>query len=156
MKQTTVRPAQASDIKALMRMAESFHAASPCNGLIEFDPVSMANTFRTLATEPRACLLVAEVDGDVCAMVAGVLAGHYVNESHLVAQELFWWADEEARGSSAGPRLLSAFEDWARDEGASTVIMASTSTLTPEKLARYYERKGYRPVDVNYAKNLEV
>ena len=156
MDRIVIRPAHASDLPALMDMAADFYAASPCTDIIEFDPVSMSNTFRRLATTSSACLLVGQVDGEAMAMIAGALSEHYLNSKHIIAQELFWWSDPRARGTGAAIRLLQGFEDWAREQGAGTVIMASTSTLAPQKLARLYARRGYKSVDVNYAKRLEV
>jgi GNAT superfamily N-acetyltransferase len=150
-----VRPAEPDDLPALMRMAQDFHAASPCAPYIQFCPASMADTFHRLAVNDEACLLVGEVGGEVLGMIAGVATPHYVNAVHTTTQELFWWVDPAARHTRVGLRLLQAFEDWARAVGSRTLFMASTATLTPDKLARFYRRKGYGAVDVNYAKNLE-
>lgn len=150
-----VRPARPEDLPALLRMLRAFHAASPCIDYIPFCHVSMVETAIRLSTDPKSCFLVGEVESEVHAMIAGVSSPHYVNAAHFTAHELFWWVDPEARSTRVGVRLLEAFEDWAKSIGSSTLFMASTVTLTPEKLARFYRRKGYDAVDVNYAKNLE-
>lgn len=150
-----VRPAEPDDLPALMRMTEQFHAASPCATYIPFCPASMAGTLHHLAVGDDCCLLVGEIDAEVQGVIAGVASPHYVNAAHKTTHELFWWVDPAARHTRMGLRLLQAFEDWARSVGAGTLFMASTATLEPEKLARFYQRKGYGAVDVNYAKNLE-
>lgn len=150
-----VRPAEPDDLPALMRMTEQFHAASPCAAYIPFCPASMADTIHRLAVEDTSCMLVGEVSGEVLGMIAGVSSPHYVNAAHTTTHELFWWVDPAARHTRLGLRMLQAFEDWAKRIGSGTLFMASTATLTPDKLARLYERKGYGAVDVNYAKNLE-
>lgn len=150
-----VRPAEPDDLPALMRMTQEFHAASPCSTYIPFCPASMADTLHRLAVSDSSCLLVGAVGGDVQGMIAGVASPHYVNAAHTTTHELFWWVDPKARHTRLGLRLLQAFEDWAKQMGSGTLFMASTATLTPDKLARFYQRKGYGAVDVNYAKNLE-
>lgn len=150
-----VRPAEPDDLPALMRMTQDFHAASPCASYVPFCPASMADTLHRLAVNDESCLLVGEVGGEVLGVIAGVASPHYVNAAHTTTQELFWWVDPAARHTRVGLRLLQAFEDWAKQVGANTLFMASTATLTPDKLARFYQRKGYGAVDVNYAKNLE-
>jgi GNAT superfamily N-acetyltransferase len=150
-----VRPAEPDDLPALMRMAEQFHTASPCAAYIPFCPASMADTFHRLAVGETSCLLVGDVGGEVLGMIAGVASPHYVNAAHTTTHELFWWVDPAARHTRTALRLLQAFEDWAMAIGSSTLFMASPATMTPDKLARFYERKGYGAVDVNYAKNLE-
>lgn len=150
-----VRPAEPDDLPALMRMAEQFHAASPCASYVPFCPASMADTFHRLAVGDSSCLLVGQNGGKVQGMIAGVASPHYVNAAHTTTHELFWWVDPAARHTRIGLRLLQAFEDWAKQAGSATLFMASTATLEPDKLARFYRRKGYGAVDVNYAKNLE-
>lgn len=150
-----VRAAEPDDLPALMRMARAFYAASPCIHYIPFCPESMAETMTRLATDPGACLLVGEVDGETVAMIAGVSVTHYVNANHLTAQELFWWCDPSARGSGVALKLLAALEEWARKIESRTMFISSTANLEPDKLARFYRRKGFDAVDLSYAKSLE-
>jgi hypothetical protein len=59
--------------------------------------------------------------------------------------ELAWWAEDRA-----GLRLLSAFERWAADMGASEVRMTTICGLTAAETI--LARKGYAPREISHAK----
>jgi GNAT superfamily N-acetyltransferase len=139
----------------MMRIGESFHSASQTGQHVALCPASLAATLKGLALSESGCLLVGEIDGKVLGVIGGVMFPHWLDAKHIVAQEFFWWCDPEARGTGLGLKLLDAFESFAQANGARTVIMASTSVLAPEKLAKLYQRRGYSPLDVNYSKTLE-
>lgn len=150
-----IRTAQPEDLPALMRMAQDFHAASPAVETVQFCPRSMAETFQSLATGDRSILFVADDEElGVIGMIAGVFYPHYLNAMHIAAQELFWWCDPSARGKGAGLALIKAMEDWAKDIGAKTLYMASTSNPNAEKLAKLYQRRGFSKHDIYFAKRI--
>ncbi len=150
----TIRLAAPEDIPSLMRMAERFHAMAPFAELIPFCPESMADTFVKLATHDSGVLFVAEVDGAVVGMIAGITFPHWVNAAHRSAQELFWWCDPEYRGKGAGMALADALEQWSKDIEADSLFMASTSNLTPDALGKLYQRRGFSKQDIYYAKGV--
>ena len=149
----SIRPAKPDDLPELMRMAHLFHDAS-CYGHIKLCESSLATTFEKLATHERGLLLVGEIDGAIVAMSGAIAQPHWFNERHLIGQELFWWCDPAARGKGVALRLMKAMEEWARTVGCKTFCMASTANLEPEKLRRFYQRRGYVPQDIYYAKEV--
>src|SRR3990167_1853767 len=48
-------------------------------------------------------------NSDLIGFIGGYLIQHPFNPKLLMLSELFWWVDEDARGSSAGGRLLHSF-----------------------------------------------
>jgi GNAT superfamily N-acetyltransferase len=82
----------------------------------------------------------------------GALIFPDVNSSDLVATEMFWYSDKNARG--CGLALFSAFERWAKENGAKHAIMVHLSNSMPEKLRRFYGKKGYCEVDTHYMKEI--
>mgnify|MGYP000894854066 CR=1 len=140
-----LREATLADMPELVRMGRAFHAAAKLD--IEFDD----STFRDL------CAQLIEADGallliDDGAMLAALCFPIYFNASALVAQELFWWVDPDKRG--AGIRLLQRAEQWAKEKGAVTLQMIALDELSGESVGRLYERRGYRPLERSYVRNL--
>lgn len=68
-----------------------------------------------------------------------------------VAKETLWWIDPAHRGRAA-IRMLDAYEDWARQSGCDFVGMAGMGA--DPAVGALYERRGYRPAEINYLKRL--
>lgn len=141
-----VRAADALDLPELLAMCRRFHAASGYASF-GFDEAGMLDTLNR--TMRMGCVLIA--DGG---MLAGVVYPIFFNPSHLQAQELFWWVDEEARGSGVGKELKDAFEAWARDNGCRSVSMLCLETLDADRVEKMYLRDGYRATERAFVKEL--
>lgn len=92
------------------------------------------------------------VEGDT---VIGGLGGTMFpcpNDGALVAHEMFWYVAPEHRGGMGGARLLKEFEGWAEKAGAKRVQMAHLIGLAPERMKEFYEKRGYRAVEITYMK----
>jgi len=89
---------------------------------------------------------------DLRGAIAGVLYEN-VFDGEPCATELFWyvWPGAAAGGGTA---LLEAFEEWARSRKATRVTMAYMLHNMPERLAHFYEKKGYAPFETHYVKLL--
>ena len=82
-------------------------------------------------------------------MIGGVIYEHYFNKE-VVSQELFWWVTPKARGG-AGIKLLKAFEDWSKENGADKVMMIS---LEKNDVSRIYLKRGYTALEQTYMRLL--
>jgi GNAT superfamily N-acetyltransferase len=71
-------------------------------------------------------------------MIGGMLCPYWAAPGDVQAIELFWFATD-----GQGRALLGAFEEWAREQGASEMRVTSRPT-------RALERMGYEPVDTIY------
>lgn len=74
------------------------------------------------------------------------------NSYAVLAQEMFWYVKKDRRG--AGLALLKRFEQWAREEGCSGVIMVHLSDLMPDVVKNIYEKCGYSQTETAYRKEL--
>lgn len=115
------------------------------------DDESLTQTLAQLSE--HGVLKVAE-NGSVCGVIGALVFPNYWNVNELIAQELFWWVDEAARGTSAGVRLLSAAEDACRDRGAKKLLMLCLNDLDGDRVAQMYQRRGYEPQEQAYRKVL--
>ena len=132
-----MRPATSADIPRLVDMGRKFHAASGVACPFDEGPVSAV--LINLISSPTGCLIVSEGGA-----IGGMLAPAYCARSWSMAIEMFWWAERD------GLRLLRAFEDWAREQGADEVRMTTLSALPrADALLRH---KGYAPVEISYTK----
>lgn len=86
---------------------------------------------------------------DYSGMIGGIKYPD-TNSGELIASELFWFVDPSKRGE--GIKLLNAFELWAINNNCKRIIMVHLMDSMPEKVGRFYERTGYRKLEVHYVK----
>ncbi len=85
-------------------------------------------------------------------MLGAIVTPLPFNKAHIVATELFWWCDEEAK-KGEGVALFNAFEAWADEIGAHQRSASTVHEMNPG-IARFYERRGYRLREQNYVRNI--
>lgn len=145
----STRIATADDLGRLWAMGNRFHEAAGQSVPADEE------CFRYMCIHLMSSgfLYVLESSGNLIGMLGGMAYPHWWNRDYLVAQELFWWCEPEARGE--GGKLLSAFEDWARNKGVSEITMVGTGKLKHAALSRYYERRGYKATEQSFTKGFE-
>lgn len=133
-----VRLATKSDMPELMRMARLFHAASGYAKFSNFGEKETRTTIETL------------IDAGTCIMGDGGAIGFlvfpiYMADNVTMSQELFWWVDEDKRGTGLAIRLLKEMERISKDHGASVCAMISLEELDGERVSSLYQKLGYSP-----------
>ncbi len=147
-----IREATVADIPEIARLGAKFHAQAGWDE-IEYSREDCAASLTAFMASGCFLCLVAEVDGDILGMAAGVVAPVYFNASHLSGEELFWWVDDDAP-QLTGLRLLDGLERAAKERGCDTWQMKSLARLNGERMTRLYERRGYRASEQAFIKRL--
>lgn len=148
----SIRPATETDIEAIVTMARHFIAFAPHASIAEYDDLDLMTA--THACMQNGLVLVAEQEGAVVGMLFGVLTGIWFAPKTTWAVELAWWVQPEARGGTAGIRLVTAFQDWAREQGAKLVAMSSLHLDHDTRVSSVLERMGFSPSEHTYIKRL--
>src|SRR5690606_3272349 len=105
----TVRRAQASDLDWLVSQLRVFAAQyGTAHSLFPEDPDHAQFVLSSLIE--HHLFLIAERGSEPLGFVAGLFTTHPFNPSIRMLVEQFWWVAEEHRGTSAGARLLDAFD----------------------------------------------
>jgi hypothetical protein len=91
-------------------------------------------------------VLLAKKDGVLVGGIGGMFATNPWNQTQMFLQEMFWWVDEEHRGSSAGIRLLNAFEN-----SFDGTVVLSILPQTPVK-NEMLDKLGYNLKELSYVK----
>lgn len=116
-----------------------------------FEPAYAARLFASYLYEPRCLCLVHDVYG----VAQGLLLAHAFEHAFgpvWLAQERVWWIDPGYRGSAA-PRMLDAYERWAKDEQHCAFVGMAGMGEDPD-VARLYLRRGYRVAEKHFLKVL--
>ena len=157
-----IRPATTADLWRIEHMGPRFFDASGFDQWFSYKHRCFSKFVTNLMGRDEAVVLVGdcrigETDiftTPVVGMAAAVAYPCWFDDSHLTAQELFWWVEPEFRGGTLGTELRTGLEDWAREKGCLTMEMGALDAQRPEALAHLYERKGYGAKDRIFAKRL--
>lgn len=147
---TTIRTLKASEFGALEAGAREFYAASRWLG--RFDPERFRALWSELYNAGAGVILASFDEGTITGALGGIVHREIYGD-RLIAEEFFWFARPEHRG--AGVALYRCFEEWARSRGAAAIQMVHLFDSMPEKVARFYLRSGFEPVEMRYQKDLK-
>ncbi len=141
----TVRRATMADIPAIVRMGCLFLASSAYRDVLRENPAQMAAFAEVLIGREDGYLAVMDEDTKAVGMIGFLAVPHFFS-GDVIATEVIWWLDPDARG--AGRLLLDAAEGWAHEIGAVAIQM-----IAPDpRVGRLYERRGYRFVESAWQK----
>ena len=104
---------------------------------------------RTIQEVMGSCMVLENKDDKIIGLLAGKIINEPTNNSK-VFQEIIWYTAKAYRRH--GLSLLKEMENWCRDKGIMAMIMVRMGNSMPEKVARFYERIGYRHMECHYLK----
>lgn len=135
-----IREATFDDIPQLIKIGEEFHQYQ--NDGTEYDKVAVFNKCSEMIKDPNSVIFVSEGG-----MIGGsVVPIWYSNQTQ--AAEFAWC------GSGGGISLLRQFETWAKEKGATRVVMAHLLVEGAERVEAIYDKLGYKKAEVAYYKEL--
>ena len=139
-----VRMADELDVPALVALGRAMHAESPRFSGVEFSESKVIDTTRELLRNPWSLVLVAERDGAVIGMIAGMVTEYFFGFERY-AFDLVFFVSQEHRGSSAAVRLLSEWDRVLAEDGhVREAVLGISTGVNAERTQRLYERLGYR------------
>jgi len=139
-----------SDVPVLAEMGLKFFRAGSLPGT--FNPQVFAEFWTETLSGGVGIVLLLLFDDEPVGTIGGIVFSDPCT-GDIIAQETFWWVDEEHRGSpSAG--LITIFESEAKRRGAQRVAMSAIVGLKHRALARFYGGRGYRPLEHSFVKEV--
>lgn len=149
-----VRQATVEDLSRYIVLAESFHMASPMQGMIDFDPVGYGEFFKTSLQNDNVGIWLAEIDGEIVGISGAVAYPLYFNPAAIVVQELWWWLTPKSRGSGAGGKMFKQIETWAKQKNAAALFMIALEDSRAKKMENLYVRAGFKPMERTFMKEV--
>jgi GNAT superfamily N-acetyltransferase len=148
-----IRSVHRADIEATVDMGARMHAESAYS-FLPYDRQKVRSLVLSFIADPDThCGLVAE-DGTT---LVGMLAGHigdYFFCDQLVAYDTIFYVEPPYRGTTAAPRLIRAFREWAVARGASELCLAISTGVNAERIGGFYARMGFQQVGATYKQRL--
>lgn len=149
-----IRPATADDIPTIARLGKEFHAQAQWGDIFDYSVDDCAASLAHFMPQDLFMCFVAEVDGEIVGMCAGVLSPVYFNHAHKSGEEMFWWVNPAKASAGLGIKLLLALEAEAKARGALSFQMKSLARLNGDRMGKLYERRGYRASEHTFIKRL--
>lgn len=135
--------AEEEDIETVVKLGMNFLEASPHKNIGTEEGIRNLATRLIQGDRKNGIILLHDDNAFLCGVSTPSLFG-----DQLVAAEVAWWVEPEARGNGAGKVLLDAFEYWAEQIGCKSIMMMS---LDPE-VGQLYEKFGYTLREYVYMK----
>lgn len=132
-----VRPAQVEDVDHLVHLLGLLFTIEED---FSVDVVKQRNGLRLLVEGDRACVLVAEHEGQVIGMCTGqiVISTAEGGPSVLVEDVV---VEPEYRGQGVGRALMAALAEWAKNQGSTRMQLLADKNNPPGLV--FYNRLGW-------------
>lgn len=140
------------ELQTLCRFGKEFAKVS---GAGNFDDLSLLKFVNDILSTKRGKVFILEINKQVAGTIGVVAYPCYFNRSSLRVQETFWWVDPEYRNTKESIKLFTKVEEWAKEIKADQVMISAMEALDPDRLGRFYTKKGFRKMDINYVKDLK-
>lgn len=150
-----VRIATLSDLPKLMDFAKEFHKESPYRDL-KFSYAKTWESYKNVISGDRlnAIVLIA-VDGETPVGMVAAIADSPVFSEEKISTELCWFISKKYRNSRKAFILFQAYEEWAKRIGCDHIQSAFLlEGESQANLDKFYSKKGYRPIEVSYIKEV--
>ena len=135
-----IRLATIDDAVVLTAMGRDFLQYSEYRNIQVTDDEITSAIVGVIANEMS---FVAEIDGQIVGFILGIIGPMWFVQRVRIAVELSWWVDPQYRNTSAGVRLLKAFENQATNMGVQYIAMSDLVVQGDTPVAKLLGRMGY-------------
>ena len=143
-----VKLATEQDIPRIVEMGERFFEVSPYSKLAKYNHQQIEKLLRQMID-----LGTLVTDGE-SGMLGFFIFPVFMDPDTIIAQEMFWWVDENRRGGTLSLKLLKFAEKIAKESGATAFNMLCLTDLDGGRVGRLYKSQGYKPTENTYMRLL--
>jgi len=147
-----IRVATEADIDPLLVMSRHFVQFAPHARMMGATDESMTKAIRFVLDQGQ--IFLAEVDGKIVGMLMAVIFPIWFVPQSRCAMELVWWVEPEHRGGTIAIRMVKAFEEWGRMQGATMATMGDFVVDGQPPVGDMIMRMGYMPSERAFVKGI--
>lgn len=129
------------DLPAIVEMGREMHQESKTYQGLEFSDCRVKEVVKSLLSGDYFTV-VAEINGRVVGMMAGLVTCPNCSYD-LMAVDVNMYLRPEARGTTAGARMVQAYVEWAQAKGAKQITVGVTAGIDNDKAIEFYEALGF-------------
>ncbi len=131
-----IRRARVEDMYSILALGRAMHDESVFRHL-PFEAEHVRTVVMNCITRDDHFGMIAEDDGELVAMMGGYLT-YFISCKQRLAQDLSLFVRSDRRGTVAAVKLIKAFLDWAKKNGAVETVCGVTAP-PPEQRERVFE-----------------
>jgi len=146
-----IRPANHDDVPRLIELGTMLHQSSTYADL-EMIPAKAAAFLHTLI-DGAGVIFVAEIGGQVVGGFAGAITEQWFSND-LLAYDYSFFLDPKTRSGITAAKLLTAFMEWARIQGAKSIQIGITTGISVTGTASFYRSMGFADAGLFFSKEL--
>lgn len=147
-----IRAATETDFVTLRQMCINLLESQDIG--VPIDPVSLEENFRTLLNNPLFCFQIAEAEEKILGGIVGHLSKPLWNLHVNVAKILFWYIQPRFF-SQLAPHLLTAFESWAIEQGAVSLMTTCLAKRSSQNMIDFFKAQEYESMEYLMVKKLQ-
>lgn len=144
-----IRRAERRDIPRLVELGEEFALLSQPIHTFSVSRKAIIEFTNEIVEGARCVGIVLEVDGVIQGILAGIASKIYFSED-VALQEIAWYVKHGFRGGA----MIDAFEIAGKALGCNRVVVGNKPQYYD--LSGFYERRGYKLLEQQYIKSIEV
>lgn len=119
-------------------------------GVIEFSEEKSSLLFDAVVYDAYRCSYVAEKDGVIVGLFLGSLCD-YPYGFGIIASDNLVYVNAEHRGSGVFKRLVDRYFAWAKNAGATVILLSQTSGINVDRTEGLYTKLGMAKVGTRFA-----
>lgn len=139
---------------SMLRMGMNFAKYVPHGSSFVPSEEDLEISIRTIIGLEVSDILLAIVEDEIAGALICCVSPIWYNTKEIFASEMGWWMDEKHRTGVTALRLIVAFEDWAKEKGATYCTMCDMIIPGEKSVGRIYEKIGYNLVERTFTKRL--
>lgn len=136
-----IRPAQMADTARIVEIGEAMHQESAYRS-IPYSRDKVLGLMRSMI-QGAGVVFVAEKGGEIVGGIAGGVSAHWFGDE-LYGYELGLFVLPEHRHGLVAMKLLLAWKNWCKEQGARSLRMGITTGVNVEGTARFYRHMGFQ------------
>ncbi len=149
----TIRDANHSDILDITIAAKLFSKETNHPALNTINPNKVATTLQQLIDSDAGIVKVACFNDEIVGAIAGVMTELPINDL-VVSQELMLWLEPAHRNGKTAPKLIDGYVEWAKQKGCDYARLSALDVVLDGKAGILFKRKGFKPIETAYIKEL--
>lgn len=103
----------------------------------------MKERMESMEHDPFHCTMVAELNNEVVGMIEFRQVKSYYKHADCITEITALIVSEEQRGNGLGKRLVSAAEEWARQQGCCQLFLRSGNRVERAPAHAFYRHIGF-------------
>lgn len=142
----------AEDGRKSLRHTEFMKAFEEASSMVKVDVQYAHDRYQEFLESGMCKVYYAETDDGQIQGSIGFLISKDLHDGKKIAIETFWFVDPTYKG--LGKELFKKFEEEAKNLGCEKLAMIHMVDSYPDTLKVFYERQGYRLLEMHYIKEI--